>query len=198
MDLEVQEKINIMKDGVLVIDNLLNDNQIKFLENSILGVENEDIKWNFRNFIVGVNKHEIDNEDSYQFTNSIFHKSRILNENFFNNFIPMFEQRLKVEHWLKIKMNFRPVGKKIETEFHTDLFHEGFMFLTAVFYLNDNNGCTEIVNKKSEKILVESKRNRCVIFRGDLLHRAVTSNDKHRIVLNMNFLNSEVIDFYNS
>lgn len=187
-----------MKDGILIIDNLLNDNQFRFLEDSILGVENEEMKWNFRNFVVGVNKQEIENKDSYQFTNSIFHNSRILNKDFFDIFIPMFEQRLKAEHWLKIKMNFRPVGKKIETEFHTDLFHEGFMFLTAVFYLNDNNGCTEIIKKNNEKVKVESKRNRCVIFRGDLLHRAVTADDNHRIVLNMNFLSSEVIDFYNS
>lgn len=188
-----------MKDGIVVVDNFLTDNQLKSVENFVFGNGGDNIQWNFRNFIVGVTKDEVENKDSYQFTNSIFYKNRILDEDVFNNLIPIFEQRLEVEHWLKIKMNFRPIGKKIETGLHSDLFHQdGFMFLTGIFYFNDNNGCTEIINKKSEKIKVESKKNRCVIFRGDLLHQAVTADDSHRIVLNMNFLNREVIEFYQS
>ena len=189
----------MVRDGIAIVDNFLTNEQFSFLEYSILGEGNENVKWNFRDFTVNICKEEIENKDSYQFTNLIFYKNRIFNEEIFDNLIPLFEKRLEVEHWLKIKLNFRPIGKKIETGFHNDLLHEdGFMFLTAVFYLNDNNGYTEIINKKSESIKVESKKNRCVIFRGDLFHQAVTADDDHRIILNMNFLNKEVINFYKS
>lgn len=189
----------MIKDGIAIVDNFLTKEQFNFLHYHVLGDGNENLKWNFRDFTVGLNPEELENKDSYQFTNLVFYKNRIYNEEFFNNLIPLFEQRLEIEHWLKIKLNFRPIGKKIETGLHNDLLHEdGFMFLTAVFYLNDNNGYTEIITKKSEKVKVESVENRCVIFRGDLFHQAVTSDDNHRIVLNINFLNKEVINFYKS
>ena len=58
---------------------------------------------------------------------------------------------------------------------------------TCVYYLNTNNGGTKF--QKSGEI-VQSQRNRCVIFPSHFFHAAVnTTNTKLRWVLNINYLN---------
>ena len=58
---------------------------------------------------------------------------------------------------------------------------------TCVYYLNSNNGGTKF--QKSGEI-VQSQRNRCVIFPSHFSHAAVnTTNTKLRWVLNINYLN---------
>ena len=58
---------------------------------------------------------------------------------------------------------------------------------TCVYYLNTNNGGTKF--QKSGEI-VQSQRNRCVIFPSHFHHAAVNTTDtKLRWVLNINYLN---------
>ena len=58
---------------------------------------------------------------------------------------------------------------------------------TCVYYLNTNNGGTKF--QKSGEI-VQSQRNRCVIFPSHFSHAAVNTTDtKLRWVLNINYLN---------
>ena len=58
---------------------------------------------------------------------------------------------------------------------------------TCVYYLNTNNGGTKF--QKSGEI-VQSQKNRCVMFPSHFSHAAVnTTNTKLRWVLNINYLN---------
>jgi hypothetical protein len=85
---------------------------------------------------------------------------------------------------LKLNLNRRTKEPRIQP-WHTD-FSPSLNITTAVYYLNSNNGYTEI--ETGEKI--ESKENRIVFFSGLQKHRGVTCTDdqKHRIVLNINFM----------
>jgi hypothetical protein len=64
--------------------------------------------------------------------------------------------------------------------------HYGDVVHTAVFYLNTNNGGTEL----EDGTFVESVRNRCIVFPSKFQHRAVrhTIGDYQRIVVNINYI----------
>ena len=71
------------------------------------------------------------------------------------------------------------------SEFHVD--NDVQNSHTCVYYFNTNNGGTKF--QKSGEI-VQSQRNRCVIFPSHLSHAAVNTTDtKLRWVLNINYLN---------
>ena len=70
------------------------------------------------------------------------------------------------------------------SEFHVDT--EVSNSLTCVYYLNSNNGGTQFKNSGE---IVQSKRNRGVIFPSHLSHAAVNTTDtKLRWVLNINYV----------
>jgi hypothetical protein len=76
------------------------------------------------------------------------------------------------------------------SDFHTDFQHESTIsdetrITTAIFYLNTNNGATEI--KDGPRI--DCVRNRLVMFPTLTPHRAIGQTDVNkRIVLNFNFI----------
>ena len=86
---------------------------------------------------------------------------------------------------LRVKLNATP-SKAPEQEWHTD-WQISTPSKTCVLYLNTNNGGTKF--QKSGEI-VQSQRNRCVIFPSHFHHAAVNTTDtKLRWVLNINYLN---------
>ena len=70
-----------------------------------------------------------------------------------------------------------------DTEWHID--DQGDALKTAVFYINSNDGYTEL----ESGVRVGSVANRACIFDSTLKHRGVghTSPDHHRIVVNFNY-----------
>ena len=70
-----------------------------------------------------------------------------------------------------------------DTEWHID--DQGDALKTAVFYINTNDGYTEL----ESGVRVGSVANRACIFDSTLKHRGVghTSPDHHRIVVNFNY-----------
>ncbi len=76
------------------------------------------------------------------------------------------------------------------SDFHTDFQHESTIFdetgiTTAVFYLNTNNGATEI----KDGPIIDCVRNRLVMFPTPTPHRAIGQTDVNkRIILNLNFM----------
>ncbi len=71
------------------------------------------------------------------------------------------------------------------SEFHVDT--EVKNSNTCVYYLNSNNGGTKF---RDSGEIIQSQRNRCVMFPSHFSHAAVnTTNTKLRWVLNINYLN---------
>lgn len=91
-------------------------------------------------------------------------------------------KKLEVKSLIKAKANLNPYSPKLyKGYFHSDTVHDN---LTAVYYLNENNGYTFLKNNKK----VKSKENRIVIFDAQMKHAGTnTTNEKKRVVLNLNY-----------
>ena len=76
------------------------------------------------------------------------------------------------------------------SDFHTDYRDSSYVvdeakITTAIFYLNTNNGATEI--KGVDRI--DAVRNRLIMFPATTLHRAIGQTDTNtRVVFNFNFI----------
>lgn len=84
---------------------------------------------------------------------------------------------------IRVKANLNPITQ----EHYYGGWHNDFEFdcVTAVYYVNTNNGWTEFEN--GEK--VESVANRLVRFDSNMVHTGVSSTDtKARVLLNINYL----------
>ena len=92
---------------------------------------------------------------------------------------------LNVGSLCKVKMNLQMKSEELlEFEYHCDMGSEFKNCKTAVFYLNDNNGYTKFEDGQ----IVQSKKNRCVIFDQNIPHTGSTCTDsKYRLVLNVNY-----------
>ena len=95
--------------------------------------------------------------------------------------VECFLDKLEVKELIRIKPNLNVKTEvPIQTGYHIDYPDA----TTAVFYLDTNNGGTEL-NKTT---FVESVANRIVIFDSNIQHTGVTCTDqKKRIVLNINY-----------
>jgi len=116
-----------------------------------------------------------------QFTHTFFEElTRSPNSDFYP-LVECFLDKLEVKELIRIKANLNVKTEvPIQTGYHIDYPDA----TTAVFYLDTNNGGTEL-NKTT---FVESVANRIVIFDSNIQHTGVTCTDqKKRIVLNFNY-----------
>ena len=116
-----------------------------------------------------------------QFTHTFFEElTRSPNSDFYP-LVECFLEKLEVKELIRIKANLNVKTEvPIQTGYHIDYPDA----TTAVFYLDTNNGGTEL-NKTT---FVESVANRIVIFDSNIQHTGVTCTDqKKRIVLNINY-----------
>ena len=94
-----------------------------------------------------------------------------------------------VKHF-RLKINLNPKAHKVfEHGYHIDI---NIPSKTAIFYLNTNDGYTAF--ETGEK--VESVANRLVVFDSNIKHTGTTcTNQKARLVLNINYKSKSDIDF---
>lgn len=85
--------------------------------------------------------------------------------------------------WIRIKANLTTQSSDVhEQGWHVDY---DFPCTTAVFYMNDNNGCTVF----EDGTRVESKANRLVEFDSKYAHTGTSHTDtRTRVVINMNYI----------
>ena len=96
--------------------------------------------------------------------------------------IEPFLKKLKVKKLIRAKVNlFYPTSKIIKFDEHQDTDYKSD---AAILYLNNCNGGT-IIQKNN---FIESKENRLLKFKGNLLHQSTScSNKKYRILININY-----------
>ena len=101
-------------------------------------------------------------------------------------FYPLLDKVVDGGFLLRVSLNLTfATPNPYVSEFHVDTDVPNSS--TCVYYLNTNNGGTKF--QKSGEI-VQSQRNRCVIFPSHFSHAAVNTTDtKLRWVLNINYLN---------
>ena len=119
--------------------------------------------------------------NQYQFTHTFFRDYRSTSS-YFHLLEPLLK-KLEVKSLIKVKANLNPYSPTLHTGyFHNDTPHNS---LTAVYYLNENNGYTLF---EEEKRKVKSEENRIVIFDAQMKHAGTdTTDQKKRVVLNLNY-----------
>jgi hypothetical protein len=164
---------------IKVIDNFLPKNEFQEIQRVLTG---DQIPWFQNSCIIHPEKDlGIEKYYDYQFTHVFYRNYSICSE-----FFPVLDPILvKVNPGaiVRIKANLIPRADKIvEHQLHTDV--TGFKGLTAVFYVNTNDGYTFF--ETGEKI--NSVENRIVIFDSTLMHSGTTCTDqKNRVVINFNY-----------
>lgn len=132
---------------------------------------------------VQVSNENSDQHHNYQLVHTFYVDGRP-NSDRIQIFDPIFK-KLNVGSLCKVKLNLQMKSEELlEFESHCDMGPDFTNCKTAVFYLNDNNGYTKFENGE----IVESKKNRCVIFDQNIPHTGSTcTNSKYRLVLNINY-----------
>ena len=117
--------------------------------------------------------------DAYHFVHPIY--DRYVQTPTYDLFRDFFK-KLNMQTLYSAKINLtQRTDRIIKHGFHTDMEMGG---LTAIFYLNTNNGYTEFENGDR----VESVANRLIIFDQILKHTGTTTTDtEKRVVLNVNY-----------
>ena len=160
--------------GVEIIDNFLPEKDFSLIQEKLLST---DIQWYFSNYTC------FNGDGRYQFTHSFYEKERGGQT---SSYFPIFEtvvRMLGVKDLYRIKANLNPrTFFKTDTGYHYDYPN----MMTAVLYINNNNGGTKFKGGK----FVRSVENRIVVFDSNLVHAGITCTDEHRrVMVNFNFEN---------
>jgi len=154
--------------------NIYTDQELFEIENF---VTSSNFPWYYQ-------KHQVEDRKDDPFFSHNFY----LDYNFcspYEKFIEPLLKFIKPTAILNIRMNFL-ISKKDHyySAFHTDGFNNQTKHTTSIFYLNTNNGYTEL----EDGTKISSEKNKLVSFPAFLRHRACSATDKsYRIVINFNY-----------
>lgn len=156
-----------------IIDNFLSDAEFRVINDLLMG---NNFPWYFNTYVSS----EEEIKDDFYFTHQFYYNNQP-NSQYYQTLLPLLG-RLSAHAYIRIKGNLYPnAGKKVENGWHSDydFFHKG-----AVFYVNTNNGYTEL----DDGTIIESKENRILLFDPSVRHRSVQCTDeKTRVTINMNY-----------
>ena len=155
------------------IKNFLPIEQFKKLQNLILNI---DFPWRIRESMT-------DEDKNIYFTYSFFNENRINSELYNEYIIPLLKQ-LKCNAPIQIRANMFLNKIFNKSGWHADY---NLNNTTAILYLNDCNGGTEL-NIKEKIKFIKAEENKIIIFPGKTSHRACTSTDvDRRYIININY-----------
>ena len=162
-----------------VIDNFISSEQFHSIQSIMLG---PNFSWNYSDGIVGPD----DPPGTFQFNHTFYCAhgvtpcpEKVIQSSWLSILDPVVK-KLGDKMW-RIKANMGPRTHEIRrNKFHIDFPN----IITAVYYINTNNGWTEFKNGGK----VKSVANRMIMFDTTLSHRGVSCTDeKRRMVVNFNW-----------
>jgi len=116
----------------------------------------------------------------FQFVHSFYFEHKVM-----SNAWPILEpliKKIKIKSLIRVKANLYPgFDKKVIHPKHVD-----YTYNTngAIYYVNTNNGTTNLTNKK-----IKSVKNRLLYFNASKPHNSTTCTDKKiRLNININYL----------
>ena len=168
-----------------VLDNFLPQNQFKPIQDFFFSGE---LDWRWNDSIAGKN----DSLNNFQFNHVFFNtRNPYLDRKYspYSNYLKPIFLKLAPMYTLRVKANLRPrTSFPHKGNWHTDIDIDS---LTAIYYLNSNNGYTEFESGE----IINTIENRIIIFDSNLKHRGVSCTDqKRRIVLNINYVPGTITD----
>ena len=161
---------------IKIVDNFLDEKNFGYLQEAMTSAW---FAWFFNDHVTFKGEDHLIN--NFQFTHAFFANNEKSNQ------FPLLEPILRKINYIglvRIKANLGTrTEKPVEHGFHVD--YDTPTLTTAIFYVNDNNGCTKFINGQK----VQSKANRYVEFNSQELHTGVSQTDtKARIAINFNFI----------
>jgi hypothetical protein len=161
-----------------IIDNLLLPEELKLIQDTMLGVK---FSWFYNNFV----DYDSTGHDDYQHNFQFIHR-------FYGNYSPTSEhmyilnpilKKIDPASLVRIKANLSTCSQvRSDHNYHVD--RKDINCTTAIFYVNDNNGVT-IFEDGAE---ISSVANRLLIFNSQLMHKGTTCTDqKIRCLVNFNY-----------
>ena len=167
----------------IVEDNFLTESQAYRIDNFMLS---PNFPWHLGKVLSDLESSEVtcDEIDNYQFSHLFYRENKYTGSH--HQLLEPFLTKLGVEALVKIKANLNPrTSKVVEHGYHRDF---QFDCLTAVYYINTNDGYTKF--KDGDK--VDSVSGRMLIFKSSQWHTGTTcTNQKMRGVINFNFFSSK-------
>jgi len=136
------------------------------------------------------NDHQTSSKKDECYFSHLFFKDSSIYSNYYINFIVPIFNKLNGNFLLEARANLKlKSDKKNACEWHTDRKSPCY---TGIYYVNTNNGYTEMCLGKPENndeiIKIDCKENRMLVFNSNILHRAVAQTDiDKRIVINFNY-----------
>ena len=133
-----------------IIKNVLSKKEYSLVNDMM---NNEYFPWYYNNYKIDEDKQLY----HYQLTHLFYDKEKI-NSDWFKFLQPLFK-KLKIKNLLKVKANLNPISQElVEFNNHKDK-PLGKNNYSIIYYINTNNGYTQIGNKK-----IKSKANQAVCF----------------------------------
>jgi|TARA_B100000035_G_C20987132_1_gene548351 hypothetical protein len=106
--------------------------------------------------------------------------------NHFNMLVPLLFENVKVSNLYRIRAGM--FVRNQNEQKHQKHIDDPGKHTVMLYYVTDSDGPTQIYNGK-EKLDVEPKKGRAVIFPGEYYHNSSSpKNHKNRIVVNYNFI----------
>jgi hypothetical protein len=155
------------------INDFLPIDEFKKLQNLILDL---DFPWRIKKAMTPEDK-------NIYFTYSFFNENKV-NSEFYGEYIIPILKKLKCNAPIQIRANMFLNKIFNESGWHKDYTLKN---TTAILYLNNCNGGTELKIKKENKF-IKAKENKLIIFPSGTLHRVLTSTDVDiRYIINFNY-----------
>jgi|TARA_Y100000114_G_C11752008_1_gene324824 hypothetical protein len=134
-----------------------------------------------------------DNKNKYFFNHNIYNQGRIVSDHWImgemlvNKIKKINQGQFKNLTIHRVKCNMFPKAhKKIKSLRHSDMSQK---HITAIYYVNTNNGGTIIYDSKNKNHFIPSVKNNLVLFDGAYEHEAVFQTDtKVRLNININLI----------
>ena len=152
-----------------IIDNFLTKEQNKLIEKTLSA---NTFPWYY---VDGI----IENDDHYHLNHSFMLAGKV-NSDYFSIIEPLLK-KIKYKNILRIRSNLTLKHvKKITYSKHRD---DHVPHKVLLYYVNTTNAGTFLENKK-----IQCKKNRAVIFNGNIWHSPIAQTDtKTRIVINVTY-----------
>ena len=159
-----------------VIDNFLSPQEFAPIKQYMMSA---DFPWYYNETVDYIDE----NTNKFQFVHNFIQLEEGQISNSLRALSPLLN-KLDMRHLLKLKANCNPRGDGSNIgNYHIDVGVP--TALTAVYYINTNNGGTEFKNGE----FVKSLENRIVIFDSAMAHRGVSCTDaKVRVLTNINYI----------
>mgnify|MGYP003678186823 FL=1 len=162
------------KEEFLKIQNLLESDEIPWYYNKEQ-VEKKDVKQLYDGYT----------SDNESYFSHQFYSNDMPSSSFYTNILPLINF-IKPISLINVRANLNVNKNRINfSGWHRDMYRNNkFNHNTAIFYINTNNGYTELKNNRK----INSEDNKLLIFDSKELHRAHQQTDTdRRVVINLNY-----------